>query len=183
MKLHRNIFLKTQALPYYIIMLCQDLLYRRKKFPRVIMADIMWRIYHLSTSNSAWFLPMESRTAYNFEMFVYFLVFNATFNNISVLLVEETGGPRENHWPVTSHWQTLSHNVVHLSLIEIPTDNISDDRHWLYTIQSWPRWTLNLKVIVTMTMVQYILLATDKINKKLRQLLCFNNSILTRIYQ
>jgi hypothetical protein len=27
-------------------------------------------------------------------------------------LVEETGVPRENHRPVTSHWQTLSHNVV-----------------------------------------------------------------------
>jgi hypothetical protein len=46
------------------------------------------------------------------------MVFNATFNNIlviswrSVLLVEETGEPGENHWPVTSHWQTLSHNVV-----------------------------------------------------------------------
>ena len=44
-----------------------------------------------------------------------FMVFNATFNNISVislrsvLLIEETG---ENHWPVTNHWQTLSHNVV-----------------------------------------------------------------------
>jgi hypothetical protein len=25
---------------------------------------------------------------------------------------EETGVPRENHKPVTSHWQTLSHNVV-----------------------------------------------------------------------
>jgi hypothetical protein len=43
------------------------------------------------------------------------MVFNATFNNISViswwsvLLVEETG---ENHWPVKSYWQTLSHNVV-----------------------------------------------------------------------
>jgi len=37
------------------------------------------------------------------------MVFNATFNNISVisrqsvLLVEETGGPRENHRPVASH--------------------------------------------------------------------------------
>ena len=45
----------------------------------------------------------------------WFMVLNATFNNISViswrsvLLVEETG---ENHRPVTSHWQTLSHNVV-----------------------------------------------------------------------
>ena len=50
--------------------------------------------------------------------FVHFMVFNATFNNISatswrsVLLVEETRVPRENHRPVTSHWQTLSHNVV-----------------------------------------------------------------------
>ena len=45
-------------------------------------------------------------------------MFNATFNNISViswtsvLLVEETRVPRENHWSVASHWQTLSHNVV-----------------------------------------------------------------------
>ena len=47
-----------------------------------------------------------------------FMVFNATFNNISVILwwsvlfVEETGVPGENHRPATSHWQTLSHNVV-----------------------------------------------------------------------
>jgi hypothetical protein len=30
----------------------------------------------------------------------------------SVLLMEETGVPGENHRPVTSNWQTLSHNVV-----------------------------------------------------------------------
>jgi len=46
------------------------------------------------------------------------VVLNATFNNISViswrsfLLVEETGVPRENNWPVASHWQTLSHNII-----------------------------------------------------------------------
>jgi hypothetical protein len=46
------------------------------------------------------------------------MVFNATFNNTSViswwsvLLVEETWVPGENHRPVESHWQTLSHNVV-----------------------------------------------------------------------
>ena len=34
-----------------------------------------------------------------------------------VLLVEETGVPGENHRPATSHWQTLSHNVVHLAVI------------------------------------------------------------------
>jgi len=49
---------------------------------------------------------------------VWFMVLNATFNDISViswrsvLLVEETGVPGENHHSVASHWQTLSHNVV-----------------------------------------------------------------------
>jgi hypothetical protein len=44
-----------------------------------------------------------------------FMVFNATFNNISViswqsvLLMEGTGVHWENHRPVASHWQTLSH--------------------------------------------------------------------------
>jgi len=45
-------------------------------------------------------------------------VFKAIFNNISViswwsvLLMEETRVPRENHQCVASHWQTLSHNVI-----------------------------------------------------------------------
>ena len=48
----------------------------------------------------------------------WFMVFNASFNNISViswqsvLLVQETGVNGENHRPVVSYWQTLSHNVV-----------------------------------------------------------------------
>jgi hypothetical protein len=41
------------------------------------------------------------------------MVFNATFNNISViswrsvLLVEEIRVPRENHRPAASHWLTI----------------------------------------------------------------------------
>jgi len=41
------------------------------------------------------------------------MVLNATFNTMSVifwqsvLLVEETGVPRESHRPVASHWQTF----------------------------------------------------------------------------
>jgi hypothetical protein len=55
---------------------------------------------------------------WNVKMGLWVMVFNATFNNISVislqsvLLVEETGVPRENHRPAASHWQALSHNVV-----------------------------------------------------------------------
>jgi hypothetical protein len=46
------------------------------------------------------------------------VVLGTTLNNISVilwqsiLLVEQTGVPGENHRSVASHWQTLSHNVV-----------------------------------------------------------------------
>jgi hypothetical protein len=46
---------------------------------------------------------------YTTDFMDWFMVFNATFNNISViswwsvLLVEETGVPRENHRPAASH--------------------------------------------------------------------------------
>jgi len=66
------------------------------------------------------------------------MVFNATFNNISViswwsvLLVEETRVPGENHRPAASYWQTLSHNIVPSTprLGEIRTHYVSGDIHW-----------------------------------------------------
>jgi hypothetical protein len=65
------------------------------------------------------------------------LCFNATFNNISVilwqlvLLLEETGVPGENHRPAASHWQTLSHKVASSIplLSRIRTHNVSGDGH------------------------------------------------------
>ena len=82
---------------------------------------------------------MDECLLFHVFLFVCLMVFNATFNNIwviswlSVLLLEETGGPWENHRPVASHWQTLlSHNVVHLALIEIRTHNIRSGQFYSY---------------------------------------------------
>ena len=65
------------------------------------------------------------------------MVFNAPFNNISViswqsvLLVEGTGVPREIHTTVASHCQTLLHNVVSNTprLSWIRTHNVIGDMH------------------------------------------------------
>ena len=85
----------------------------------------------------------------------------AIFNNssviswMSVLLVEGTRGPGENHQPAASHWQTLSHNVVHLTLIAltsvvIGTDCIDSCKSNYHTITAMtaPPQTVNLYIIV-----------------------------------
>jgi hypothetical protein len=66
-------------------------------------------------------LQKQSDKKYGCNMvFSWCMRCTANFNNISamswqfVLLVEEIGVPGENHRPVTSNWQTLSHNVVHV---------------------------------------------------------------------
>jgi hypothetical protein len=65
------------------------------------------------------------------------MVFNTTFNNISVILwwsVLLMGETAENHRPVASHWQTLSHNVVSSTpgWSGIRTHNFSANRYWLH---------------------------------------------------
>ena len=44
----------------------------------------------------------------------WFMIFNPTFNNISVILpfVAVSFIGEGNHWSASIHWQTLSHNVV-----------------------------------------------------------------------
>ena len=83
--------------------------------------------YSMSSSRIQWLLPVFngffpcSMASSRIQVFIIGLwlgLWCLIFNNISViswrsvLLVEETGVPGENHRPAPSHWQTLSHKVV-----------------------------------------------------------------------
>jgi hypothetical protein len=74
--------------------------------------------------------PRDFVSKIEFSRLVWFMVFNATFNNISViswrsvLLVEKTGVPGENHQHSTSHIQTFSRKVV----ISIPRQDCKSCR-------------------------------------------------------
>ena len=71
---------------------------------------------------------------------VWFIVFNATFKNISViswwsvLLVEQTGVLKENNRPVASRWQTLMLYRVYLVMNGVQAHDFRGDRHWLYML-------------------------------------------------
>ena len=64
------------------------------------------------------------------NLFVWLVVFNAIFNNISVISWRsETGGPGENHRPVASHWFFFNHIYM------------------LYT-SPWSRFELTTSVVI-----------------------------------
>ena len=84
------------------------------------------------------------------------MVFSATFNNISVRLVEETGVPRENHRPAASHWPTLSHNVVscaphHERIVVMGTDCIGSCKSNYHSIMTTtpPFWMYNKRLLLS----------------------------------
>jgi hypothetical protein len=105
------------------------------------------------------------------------MVFNAHFNNISVIswrsvsLVEEIGGPGENHRPVESHWQTISHNVVnHENLLYISVGQYCLWNHTLYCINFRCHrvavivWLLDLQLPM-----HSVYITTDVVNSNLDQ--------------
>jgi len=96
------------------------------------------------------------------------MVFNTTFNNISViswrsvLMVEETRVAGENNRPAACRWQTLSHNVVSrtgfklTTFMVIGTDCTSSCKFNYHTITTVLKNMNNLMVTGTYSIILYI---------------------------
>ena len=78
-----------------------------------------------------------------YSLLVGLMEFNANFNNISViswrsvLLVEETGVPRENHLPVASHWHTFVLFLLAIVLSILTNSDYPFVIFKLFLSQSW----------------------------------------------
>ena len=116
---------------------------------------ICWQI-RLKSQSKAVNLSGKLVTEIAESLWVRVMMFNATFNNISVtswwshllILVEEIGVPGENHRPVASHYRTLSNNMLWgaprlggiwniATLVVMCTDCIGSGKSSYHTITSW----------------------------------------------
>jgi hypothetical protein len=73
-------------------------------------------------------IPLNSARWNHYKELILIKLLTTCIVIVTVLLVEKTGVPGENHRPVASHWQTSSHNVVSSKprLSGIQTPNVND---------------------------------------------------------
>ena len=101
---------------------------------QTISCESFKNVKYMMVSNYKLYLYFEVDYL-QFLCLVWFMVFNSTFNNISVilwwsvLLEAEIGLPRENHQSLESSW-----SIYHIMLHRMQLDmiNIIADMHWLH---------------------------------------------------
>ena len=91
---------------YFMCMLCRSLF--------VLLCFFFWPLFCLLFFDIRILIPplVSSNSSYWCSIWVKGMVFNTTFNNISVIHIGGQFYYGGNHWSVTSHWQTVSHIVV-----------------------------------------------------------------------
>ena len=85
-----------------------------------------------------------------------------------ISLVEETGVPGENHRPVASHFQTLSHNVVSstLCLSRLRTYDVSDN--------NWEETKVNIRLSKKTSTTSNLIKQSGGVKLNLQRLLVKN---------